>query len=340
MLARPHSATPSATAPRLRRLIAASLVFTFVSGSALPAFAQNSQELTHARAVFQQGLELEQAGNWSAAVQRFREVGQVRMTPQVRFHIALCEEKLGRLVAALGGYELALADADSVGADFRSEVESNVTRLRERIPKLVIQRGSGAEAATIELDGVAVGDSSVGVEVPQDPGPHAVTASAPNYQPFETTVTLAEGEKKTVEIVMEPAPREATVLLGPGAEKPPMSKLRLTSFIVGGFGVASLAASGVLLALRLNKQSRLDARCPTRVDCPFSDRDDEKRMRTYHYASVATFGVGLAAVGAGVTLFIVDLKKQKKASEPERTGLRVLPLLAPGVAGAEASLKF
>ena len=102
------------------------------------------------------------------------------MTPQVRFHIAVCEENLGRLVAALGGYELALADADKVGSDFKGEVEENVTKLRARIPKLVIDRGAGANAAAIELDGVAVGDSSVGVEVPLDPGPHAVTAKAPN----------------------------------------------------------------------------------------------------------------------------------------------------------------
>jgi hypothetical protein len=83
-----------------------------------PALAQDADELKRARAQFQQATELEQAGNWAAALQQFREVGQVRMTPQVRFHIAVCEEKLGRLVAALGGYELALAEADAVGPDF------------------------------------------------------------------------------------------------------------------------------------------------------------------------------------------------------------------------------
>ena len=76
-----------------------------------PALAQDADELKRARAQFQQATELEQAGNWAAALQRFREVGQVRMTPQVRFHIAVCEENLGRLVTALGGYELALAEA-------------------------------------------------------------------------------------------------------------------------------------------------------------------------------------------------------------------------------------
>src|SRR5215213_7178870 len=108
-----------------RWVIGLSLVCA-VLGSQAPAFAQDAAELKKARLQFQQATELERAGNWTAALQAFREVGQVRMTPQVRFHIAVCEENLGRLVAALGGYELALADADKVGADFKGEVEANV----------------------------------------------------------------------------------------------------------------------------------------------------------------------------------------------------------------------
>lgn len=304
---------------------------------ALPATAQDAKELGRARALFQQATELEQAGNWSAAVQRFREVGQVRMTPQVRFHIALCEDKLGRLVAALGGYELALADADSVGPDFRAEVQGNVTRLRERIPKLVIQRGAGAQAAVIELDGVSVGDSSVGVDVPQDPGPHAITARAPNFQPFESTVTLAEGERKVIEIVMEPEPD-----LGPptrGGElppPPPPRKVNLVPYIVGGAGAATLLASGVFFALRQSTKSGLDDRCDGNT-CPTSEKGTVSRLKTYHYASLVTLGVGVAALGTGAALYVLDLKKQKKE---QHTAFTVLPAVAPDYAGVSAFAAF
>src|SRR5690606_28697159 len=94
-----------------------------------PAAAQTAEELSEARAAFQRGIELEQAKNWAGALKQFREVGQVKMTPQVRYHIALCEENLGKLVAALGGYELALADAESVGdgVSFKQEVEASIS---------------------------------------------------------------------------------------------------------------------------------------------------------------------------------------------------------------------
>jgi hypothetical protein len=337
---------PSFELPRLRvaafgragRVACALPLMLALGLSAAPAGAQDAKELARARATFQQATELEQAGNWSAAVQKFREVGQVRMTPQVRFHIALCEDKLGRLVAALGGYELALADADSVGPDFRAEVEGNVNRLRERIPKLVIQRGAGAEAAVIELDSVSVGESSVGVDVPQDPGPHAITAHAPNFQPFEATVTLAEGERKIVEIVMVPAEVEAQKP-GPavdGTVVPPPRKVNLVPYIVGGAGVATLLVSGVFFALRQTTLSGLEDSCNAEHECAYSERGAYDRLKTYHYASLVTLGVGVAAVGTGAVLYVIDRKKQKQ----EHARFVVVPSVSPEYAGISTALTF
>src|SRR6187549_824707 len=191
-----------------------------VTLSARPAAAQDKKELSRARVQFQRAIELEQAGNYSTALEQFRDVGQVRMTPQVRFHIASCEEKLGRLVTALGGYQLAFADADSVGEDFKAEVDAAVTRLQASIPKLLIQRGGGAEAAEIQLDGVALGASSIGIPVPLDPGPHSVSAKAPSALPFSPTVTIAENEQKTVDVTLSPLPQEAPPAAGGSAPAP------------------------------------------------------------------------------------------------------------------------
>ena len=81
-----------------------------------PTQAQEVDEevIAEARANFQRAIELEHVGNWSEAMKLFRKVGTVKMTPQVRYHIASCEENLGHLVVALGGYELALAQAEGL----------------------------------------------------------------------------------------------------------------------------------------------------------------------------------------------------------------------------------
>jgi hypothetical protein len=183
----------------------------------------------------------------------------------------------------------------------------------------VIQRGTGARSAAIELDGVAVGDSSIGVEVPLDPGPHAVTARAPNRKPFEASVTLTEEETTQLEIVLEELPPE--LLLGGGAasapDKPPS---KVVPFVIGGLGIASLVGSGVLFGLRQSTLSELEDVCEGGV-CP---KDKESRyddLKFYHYGSMVTLGVGVAAVGTAGALLFFQRKK------PEPTALHVLPTL-------------
>ena len=299
---------------------------------AQPVYAQDKTELSKARAQFQRAIELEQAGNYTTALETFREVGQVRMTPQVRFHIATCEEKLGRLVTALGGYQLAFADADSVGEDFKSEVERAVTRLEASIPKLVINRGSGAEAAEIQLDGESLGASSVGVPVPLDPGPHAITAKAPDFESFNQTVTIAENEQKTVEVVLTPVPQEerapVNVQSGPPLPKP---RSHVVPYVIGGVGVASLIGSGVLFVLRQSTLSDLESKCgPGRQSCPSSSRGEVSNLRVYNATAQVALGVGVVGVGAGVGILLWQRK------HPTATGaaMMLVPRAPNALAGA------
>ena len=309
-----------------------------VALTARPAAAQDKKELSKARAQFQRAIELEQAGNYSTALEQFRDVGQVRMTPQVRFHIASCEEKLGRLVTALGGYQLAYADADSVGEDFKAEVNAAVNRLQASIPKLVIQRGSGAEAAEIQLDGVALGASSVGVPVPLDPGPHAISAKAPDALPFSQTVTILENEQKTVDVTLAPEPQETRPTTPPGTE-PPVDKSnpRLIPYVIGGVGIASLIGSGVLFALRQSTLSDLEAQCgPNHDQCPSSAAGDYSNLKLYNVTSQVALGVGVACVGTSVTMLLL----QRKHTAPSSAAMTIVPSAPNSLAGVSWAGRF
>ncbi|WP_438013856.1 PEGA domain-containing protein [Sorangium sp. So ce315] len=300
-----------------------------------PALAQDADELKRARAQFQQATELEQAGNWAAALQQFREVGQVRMTPQVRFHIAVCEENLGRLVAALGGYELALAEADAVGPDFRAEVEQSIGRLRARIPKLVIVRGEGAASASMALDGVALGGSSIGVEVPLDPGPHALTAKAPNHRPFQQTVELKEGGVTRVAVTLEALPQELLIQAGALPEKPPS---KVVPYVIGGMGAASLIGAGVLFALRQGALQEMEDACgPGGRSCPPSMQSRYDDLKFYHYGAQVALGVGVAAVGTATAILLLQRKTPK---EPAKTSLELVPVAGGAEVGARLSGAF
>jgi hypothetical protein len=319
------------------RCAALSVPVLTIALSSQTAFAQDKKELSKARANFQRAIELEQAGNYTTALETFRDVGQVRMTPQVRFHIATCEEKLGRLVTALGGYQLAFADADTVGDDFKAEVERAVTRLQASIPKLVINRGTGAEAAEIQLDGEALGASSVGVPVPLDPGPHAITAKAPDSLPFSQTVTIAENEQKDVEVVLTPEPVEQRANnFGPSGpvEKP---RSHLLPYVIGGVGVASLLGSGVLFGLRQSTLSDLEGKCGAgRQSCPSNSRGEVSNLSLYNTTAQIALGVGVVGVGAAVSILLW----QRKHPTTTATGMMFLPSAPNSLAGASWAGRF
>jgi hypothetical protein len=328
--------------PRVRRALASRAALSLIVGlglSALPsgAFAQDpaadssAEALKRAREQFGQALALQTAGDWAGALALLKDVAAVKSTPQVRFNIALCEEKLGKLVAALGDYELAAADARAEKADqVAEEVEGRLEALRQRIPKLTVKRGSGAEAAIVAVDGVSVGDQVIGLPMPTDPGPHTVEGKAPGFKPFRKSVRLAEQQSESVEIVLEPEPPPA-VAGGGGTVRPGPGRSPVYGYVIGGIGIASLGASGVFFGLRAGKISDLDKVCPPpERQCPsHAQQDDIDAGKLYTTFANVTLAVGVAAVAGGLVLVLTS----GPSSEPSVA-------LAPSPGGAQLLGKF
>jgi hypothetical protein len=313
-------------------------------GHVRSAYAGGNSELSKARAKFQQAVELEESGDFAAALQMFRDVGQVRMTPQVRFHIAACEEKLGKLVAALGGYELALRASDGVGPEFQKETENRANAVRVRIPKLVIGRGEGADAATIELDGVSLGASSIGVEVPLDPGSHTIQAKAPGYKEYVSTIEVREGQVEKITIALEaisaetnpnsaskgptPVAEEANPDLesngaGPIDVAPAPRKSRIVPYVIGGFGAAAILNAGVFYILQRGKNSDLESLCGIDHNCTNANprplvgdevsrsRNLNDKMRLYTTVSQVSAVTGILTLGVAAGLIVFESKQPK-----------------------------
>ncbi len=291
-------------------------------------------EIDRARAQFRQGLALETAGDWAGALSLFQQVASVKLTPQVRFHIGLCEEHLGRLAAALGDYEIAAHEADEAKvAEVSAQVAARRDDLQARIPKLTIVRGSGAEYATLSLDGVSLGSSSIGIKLPLDPGPHTVEARAAGFKPFSVSFEVAEKEAKQVEVKLErlpvaPAPpedRTAPRTFGTAEPaKPAASTSNVLPYVVGGAGVASLGASAIFFVLRQNAIHTLDSQCvlPPGNSCPPEAEATYERGKTYNLLADVTLGVGIIGVGVGTVLWFT----QKKS--PSAPAVGVAPMAA------------
>jgi PEGA domain len=288
--------------------------------------AADNDPLKHAREQFGQALALQTGGDWAGALAILKEVAAVKPTPQVRFNIALCEERLGRLVAALGDYELAASDAQAEKADqVREEVDARLESLKARVPRVVVSRGEGADAATISLDGVSLGDSVLNAPLPVDPGPHVVEATAAGYQPFKQSFRVAEQQNMTIRVKLEPTP-VIPELVAPVPRAAPQN-MRTAGYIVGGAGIASLIASGAMFYLRHNAISDLDKQCGVdRMSCPDSARNTVDRGKLYTTLGDVTLAVGAVGLGVGAILVVVGGHSSEQATLA----------LAPGAPGANA----
>src|SRR5262249_35117093 len=96
------------------RMWSALVAAAMIAEAAVPCAALAADKLTpaqinEARASFKDGLELEKKGDYEAALAKFRATAAIKATPQVEFHIALCEAKMKRYIEALADLQTAEA---------------------------------------------------------------------------------------------------------------------------------------------------------------------------------------------------------------------------------------
>jgi hypothetical protein len=297
------------------------------------SFAQATpEELAAARQLFNEGKELEKQKSYEGALEKFKKVAGVKMTPQVRFHIALCEENLGHLVEAINGFELAADEAKRAGST-ATEVAENAPKraegLRERVPTLQLKVTGKVLTSKILLDSSPLTAALIGVATPIDPGDHAVEVQdAAGKITFHKDLKLEErahehldGEVNDVEIAAVPTD---TAPIPP----PPPPRSRAPVFIAGGVGVASLIASGVFFGLRAGTITTASASCTppgsyTHCKDTPEARDAIASGKTYSTVSSVTLGVGLAGLGAAGILWFVT--SPKKAPAPPKAGVTLVP---------------
>jgi hypothetical protein len=332
------------TLSRSRAAVAAVLLAVFVPAS-LPstawaqpkAGAPSKKDLEAAKKAFFEGLDLEEKKEWAKALDRFEAVAKVRMTPQVRFHLALCKENLGMLIEALHDFELAESDAKAEKvADVMKEAPEHAAAIKPKIPKLTIKVPADVEGASVTLDGNAI-DPKGSEETLVNPGTHKIEATADKRATFAKEVTLGESESKTVTVKMP--------LLGsdkkedpPAKEDPPVkdeptSRTPVAAYVIGGIGLVALGGAGFFALKRNGLASELKDACPDPKACGPEHQDAVDSGKTYTTLTNVFLVIGVLGVGTGIVLFATAPKEDK----PAAAALRITPS-APGANLAGLSL--
>lgn len=281
------------------------------------AHAQSAKE--RAAQLFEEGRAALKARQFREACRALNESQQLDPAPGTALNLALCSEQLGKLATALTYYQSVISElpASDERAKFASE---QVVLLDPRVPRLTIAPAPGIpEAASIALDGVGVAAADLGKPLPVDPGDHVIDVRAPGREDRSYKVALEEASTRVVDVSAGPAPS----LVDDGAARPVddgMSTLQIAGIAVGGAGVAGLVIGGVMGGLVLSRKSTVDEQCDDELCDTQEGIDAASEGATFSTVSTVAFVVGAAALGAGITMFVLGMPDDENVALVVRPG--------------------
>jgi len=323
----------------MRHLSVFTLLVSLLAGR---AHAQSGDSAALAEQLFNQARDLVKANKWAEACPKFE--ASLRYDPVLgtRLNLATCYEHVGKLASAWGLYRESMEAAKKAGDSKRADyAQKQATALEPRLPKLAISAPANKPAAfVVKRDGTTIDPGELGVALYVDPGTHEVTASAEGFEPFSVTVTLVEGKTETLAIpalvakpVADTKPEvEQEVDTGEIIAK--ARKRKLIALGVGGGGVVALGVGLVFGAKAMSSNDDAKKLCGDDLRCSPENFDRGKKLvsdsRSAGTISTVLVGVGVAAIAAGVVVFVTAPKA------PERATARLVPV--PHDSGAGLAL--
>jgi len=300
------------------------------AGDASEAQEPSKDELAAARRLFKEGIALEKDGDWVTALGKFQEVTKVTTTPQVRFHIALCEENLGRWVAAIEGFEQAGQLAEAVGEDAAKVAKNAPARakaLRKRVPHITLALEGKLSSSVVKLDGAPVERGALGSSISVDVGTHVVTVETGDEVTFREEVTLGERDERTVRVVLKDLESVADEPEEP--DEPPVTEppSRVPAVVVAGLGVASLITAGAFVGLRQAALGDVEDTCKDPDNLTGCAPSSAERADDGKQAEALAFvfgGLGVASLATAAVLWFVVLAPED--SPPAAGASRAPPM--------------
>jgi len=330
-----------------------------------------------AEVLFQEGRKLLSEGQVSAACDKLKDSFALDPMSGTLLNLALCYEKQGKTATAWARFRNAASLAKSQGkADQVAEANRRIKAIEPDLSYLTIAVPEPVPGLEVKRDEEEVTPPSYGVQVPVDPGPVQIVASAPGYKTVKLSVEIgAKRDKRTVAIPklekMEMAAAESgesaegAATEAPKAQESPAKKEEQkpaeaehqppppqapfeqpetvsegpgkAPWIIGGLGVAAGAAGGLFGYLAMQSNDDAKSQCPTRQNCSASALSAVDRRN--QQAMFANIGVGVGIVGVG-TAVVWLLVGGPKSRDVDSSSISVQPSVANNSAALWATGKF
>ncbi len=226
------------------------------------ASAQEATSAAAARALFDEGVALADAQDWSAAAERFDRALHLRDSTVIAFNLGLAIGHTGRVVEAAELFRRCVRDREADAA-LRARARTELDAITSRIAWVTVLVSGDSAGAALVIDGATHPAELVGAPIPLDPGEHQVSFARGDIAVAAVTFSLAPGERaeQRVEIRSDAAPEMASArgidldldpaaVAGASSSPPPRDD---TGVWVGvGIGIGVVVATAIIVAVALS----------------------------------------------------------------------------------------
>ncbi|NRA32199.1 MAG: hypothetical protein HRU17_02560 [Polyangiaceae bacterium] len=286
-----------------------------------PVSAQSAANKAAAEALFENGMKLLEAKNYSEACGKFDASQKLDPGVGTLLYLGECYEQDGKLASAWATFHEAASIARTRNDDDRADIaKQRADALRPRLVTLTVEVDPANQGLKmkIEHNGRVVPDATWGVPIPVDPGEQTLSVTAPSKKPFEMSMH-ADDPKMPVTLKVPPLEDVPAVVAGTDAttEEPanqtPADEPAAETSTVGTIGIVVAVVGAVALSAGLVFGSIAKSKADESLDdC---DTVDQNRCNADGVAlrnealDAATFSTvaGIAGgvlIATGVTLYI------------------------------------
>lgn len=315
-----HGAVYSCTTATLARFRHNAQVAILLSSAVLwgtsPAHGQEVDRTAAAEALFNEGIELLEAGEAAQASTKFQASQELDPGVGTLMYLAECYRRIGRNASAWSRFLQAAALARTTQQPDRAalaqaradELTSSLSRVTVRLSPLAVQVG-----VQVHWGGLLLQREAWGSALPVDPGNYLLEATAPGFQPFRQMVHV-RGNGDGVEVQVPPLLRERSALAPntrPTAVSQPAASegdvavshrtLHPLTWGLGGLTLAGATLGTVFAVWAEHIEANALKDCEPGPRCAaneLEELDRAQRRANVAYAAFATAGVSLVAATA------------------------------------------
>ena len=306
----------------------------------LVALSARADKVADAEDLFRRAKALMAQNRPAEACPLFQESYRSEPAPGTLLNLALCHEAIGKIASAWGEFRSAEQQARAATPPREDRIKlarEHAEALEPRLSriKIVVPSEARAPELVVKIDGETKSEvlwSGVAV----DPGTRVVEASAPGKKPISIKVKVDdEGVLQSVTI---PTLADLPVALATPTAGTDMRELeeyasnrakRATGFVIGGIGLATLAAGAAFgVAAIVNDSDAKECTAPCYADRPAGQASDRATDRALVFANIANVTVPLGAVATLVGTYLVS--GAGPSSRPAKAAVAATPLTGGG----------